>query len=263
MSFKNVILHVLPLGIGIYQMYQRYKIFLFIETSNSKSKLPGKRLHQVETRFKQMIWFAKYSWHDAMRLQTHFQNQHTDGRWRIYASVKLDQHLFRLWLVVCLAASHYNNSGFEMFYTKKWILIRRLQTVSSMCWHNTRLNIIDVIMSTTASQITGVSVVCSTVSSGANQRKHQSSAWLAFTGGGGGGDSPVTCVFPHKGPATLKKLPFADVIMEWKWWGMICIDSSNTAMLISESLTPTPQWKHGICKLQNLLNERPLSHNRL
>ena len=144
----------------IYQMYQRYKIFLFIETSNSKSKLPGKRLQQVETRFKQMIWFAKYSWHDAMCLQTHFQNQHIDGWWRIYASVKLDQHLFRLWLVVCLAVSHYNNSGFKIFYTKKWILIRRLQTVSSMCWHNTRLNIIDVIMSTMASQITGVSVVC-------------------------------------------------------------------------------------------------------
>ena len=38
----------------------------------------------------------------------------------------------------------------------------------------------DVIMSALASQITSVSIVYSTVGSGANQRKHQSSAALAF-----------------------------------------------------------------------------------
>ena len=37
-----------------------------------------------------------------------------------------------------------------------------------------------VITGAIASQITGVSIVCSTVGSGANQRKHQSSASLAF-----------------------------------------------------------------------------------
>ena len=37
----------------------------------------------------------------------------------------------------------------------------------------------DVIMSVIASQITGVSIVCSTVCSGADQRKHQSSAQRA------------------------------------------------------------------------------------
>ena len=36
----------------------------------------------------------------------------------------------------------------------------------------------DVLMSTMTSQITGVSIVCSTVCSGADQRKHQSSASL-------------------------------------------------------------------------------------
>ena len=41
----------------------------------------------------------------------------------------------------------------------------------------------DVIMSAMASQITGVSMVCSTVCSGAAQRKHQSSASLAFVRG--------------------------------------------------------------------------------
>ena len=39
------------------------------------------------------------------------------------------------------------------------------------------------IMSKMASQITGVSIVCSTVCSGADQRKHQSSASLAFVQG--------------------------------------------------------------------------------
>ena len=41
----------------------------------------------------------------------------------------------------------------------------------------------DIIMSAMASQITGVSIVCSTVCSGADQRKHQSSASLAFVRG--------------------------------------------------------------------------------
>ena len=41
----------------------------------------------------------------------------------------------------------------------------------------------DVTMSAMASQITGVSIVCSTICSGANQREHQSSASLAFARG--------------------------------------------------------------------------------
>ena len=42
---------------------------------------------------------------------------------------------------------------------------------------------IDIIMSAMASQITSVSMVCSTVCSGVDQRKHQSSASLAFVRG--------------------------------------------------------------------------------
>ena len=52
-------------------------------------------------------------------------------------------------------------------------------------------------MSLIASQITGISVVYSTVSSGADQRKHESSASLAFVCGcGGGGGGWVTSEFP-------------------------------------------------------------------
>ena len=41
----------------------------------------------------------------------------------------------------------------------------------------------DVIMSTMESQITGASMVCSIVCSGADQRKHQNSVSLAFVRG--------------------------------------------------------------------------------
>ena len=49
----------------------------------------------------------------------------------------------------------------------------------------------DVIMSAMASQITGLTIVYSIVYSGADQRKHQSSASLAFAG-----NAPVTGEFP-------------------------------------------------------------------
>ena len=57
-----------------------------------------------------------------------------------------------------------------------------------------------VIMSAMASQITGVSMVCSAVCSGADQRKHQSSVSLAFVGGIH--RWPVNS--PHKGPVRRK-----------------------------------------------------------
>ena len=45
---------------------------------------------------------------------------------------------------------------------------------------NSRKHYSDVLMSAMASQITSVSIVYSTVCSGADQRKHQSSASVAF-----------------------------------------------------------------------------------
>ena len=67
----------------------------------------------------------------------------------------------------------------------------------------------DVIMGPMASQITSLTVVYSTVYSGTDQRKHQSSTSLAFVRGIH--RSPVK--FQHKGPVTRKMFPFADVIM--------------------------------------------------
>ena len=70
----------------------------------------------------------------------------------------------------------------------------------------------DVIMGAMASQITSLTVVYSTVYSGTDQRKHQSSASLAI----------VRWIHlwqvnaPHKGPVTRKMFPFDDIIMLWQ-----------------------------------------------
>ena len=76
----------------------------------------------------------------------------------------------------------------------------------------------DVIMSAIASQITSLTIVYSTVYSDADQRKHQSSASLAFVRGIHRG--PVNS--PHKWPATRKTFPFDDVIMNVKLFRFPC-----------------------------------------
>ena len=60
-----------------------------------------------------------------------------------------------------------------------------------------------------ASQTTGVSIACSSVCSGADQRKHQSSASLAFVRG----IHRWLVDGPHKGPVTPKMFPFDHVSM--------------------------------------------------
>ena len=67
-------------------------------------------------------------------------------------------------------------------------------------------------MSPMASQITSLTIVYSTVYSGTDQRKHQSSASLAFVRGIH--RFPVNS--PHKGPVLRKMFPFDDVIM-WRF----------------------------------------------
>ena len=93
----------------------------------------------------------------------------------------------------------------------------------------------DVIMSMMAPQITGVSIVYSTICSGPQQRKYQSSASLAFVRGIHWW--PVNS--PHKRPVMLKMIPFDDVIMtksqhwyrQWLrliWWQIIICNNENS-----------------------------------
>ena len=70
------------------------------------------------------------------------------------------------------------------------------------------LHYADVIMTKMASQITSLTIVYSTVYSGADQSKHQSSASLAFVWGIHRG--------PVNWPVTRKMFSFDDVIMEWQ-----------------------------------------------
>ena len=67
----------------------------------------------------------------------------------------------------------------------------------------------DVIVGSMASEITNLTIVYSIVYSSADQRKHQSSASLAFVRG----IHRWPLNSPHKGPVTRKMFPFDDVIM--------------------------------------------------
>ena len=82
----------------------------------------------------------------------------------MYASLGLNECLFKVWIAV-----RYNDSqhfGFLYGPRRNWLG-----------------HYIDVIMTTMASQITRPTIVYSTVYSDADQRKHQSSASVAFVWG--------------------------------------------------------------------------------
>ena len=83
----------------------------------------------------------------------------------------------------------------------------------------------DVIMGVMASQITSLTIVYSTVYSGADQTKHQRSTSLAFVRGIR--RWPVNS--PHNWPVTRKRFPFDDVISSH---GIDCmINASFSTML--------------------------------
>ena len=82
------------------------------------------------------------------------------------------QHWLRKWLGAEQATSHCQNQGWPNLLT--YVTWHR-------CVHIAHNN--DVIMTTMASQITSLTVVYSTFYSDADQRKHQSSASLAFVWG--------------------------------------------------------------------------------
>ena len=65
-------------------------------------------------------------------------------------------------------------------------------------------------MGAMASQITSLTIVYLTVYSGADQRKHQSSASLAR-------NSQVTGEFPAQRASNAEMFPFDDVIMIWSY----------------------------------------------
>ena len=93
---------------------------------------------------------------------------------------------------------HFRRSAIR---SSQWLIL------PATCLGETHYN--DVIMGTITSKITSLTIVCSIVYSDADQRKHQSSASLAFVRGIHRG--PVNS--QHKWPVTRKMFPFDDVIM--------------------------------------------------
>ena len=93
---------------------------------------------------------------------------------------------------------HYLN---QCWVIVNWTFRNKLQ------WHYN-----DVIMGSRASQITSLTIVYSAVYSGADQRKHQSSASLAFVRG----IHRVPVNSPHKGLVTRKMFPFDDIIIKFQ-----------------------------------------------
>ena len=92
------------------------------------------------------------------------------------------------------------------------------------------------IMNAMASQTTGVSIVCSTDGSGADQRKHQSSASLAFVRGIH--RWPVNS--PSKIPVTRKMFTFDDAIMVH----ILQVRSCDMYMRASISKTRVKSYEH-------------------
>ena len=99
--------------------------------------------------------------------------------------------------------------------------------VNAQCNRSVLNHFSDVIMGAVASKITGVSMVCSTVCSGADLRKHHSSAPQSFVTGIH--RRPVNS--PHKGPVMRKNFPFDDITIykfsrALSWKTSLCLESN-------------------------------------
>ena len=105
-----------------------------------------------------------------------------------------------------------------------------------MSWYDgTNVYYNDVIMSTMASQIISLMIVYSTVYSGADQRKHQRSASLAFVNS------------PHKRPVTWKMFPFDDVIM---------IFAAGESLDICSAPSNSEQMRHNVEQVLQFMARR-------
>ena len=106
-----------------------------------------------------------------------------------------------------------------------------------------------------ASQITSLTIVYSTVYSGADQRKHQNSVPLAFVRGFH--QWPVNS--PHKGTVTRNMLPFDDVII--RKWPSTCIDLIKGNISVSPTPGRSAKWnKSHVLILCTLLHRQNGHH---
>ena len=99
----------------------------------------------------------------------------------------------------------------DLPYLTRWMFVWCIPYTNVFVYYEagTKKAVNDIIMSTRASQIISHTIVYSTVYSGADQGKHQSSASQAFVRG----IHWWPVISPHKGPVTRKMFPLDDVIM--------------------------------------------------
>ena len=143
----------------------------------------------------------------AEQVTSHYLNQY-DSRSLMLCGVAKSQCVKNWSLTIsCRTENWYHIEQFESFFSRH----PKYGTGDNAQHYN------DVIMGAVASQVTSVSIVCSAVVSGADQRKHQSSASLTFVKGIH--RSPVNS--PHTGPVTRKMFPLHDVIMDIQYTSML------------------------------------------
>ena len=109
--------------------------------------------------------------------------------------------------------------------------LRNYSWILSMCYEETLNHYTDAIMTTMASQITSLTIVYSTVYSGADQRKRQSSGSLAFVG-----NSSVTGEFPAQMASNAENVSI--------WWRHHAKKCSHPT---------SPQWRRW--QFQDILRE--------
>ena len=128
-------------------------------------------------------------------------------------------------------------NSIQLFYWHIKGIFRRMSQLKvglHLVQNGGQFHYIDVIMGVMAPQITSLTIVYSTVYSGADQRKHQSSASLAFMRGIH--RRPVNS--PHKTPVTRKLFPFDNVIM---FQNHLAYLDASRAMPLS-NFTPLPHF---------------------
>ena len=107
-------------------------------------------------------------------------------------------------------------------------------TCTSLSWRVvTSVHYCDVIMGTNSSQIASLTIVYSNLYSGADQRKHQSSASLAFVRGIY--RRPVNS--PHRWAVTRKMFPFDDIVIMICDWGLVMMMCKSTGPLLVQIMT--------------------------
>ena len=113
-----------------------------------------------------------------------------------------------------------------------------------------RIHYDDVLMGAMASQITSLTIVHSTVYSGADQSKHQSSASLAFVWGIHRG--PVNS--PHKWPVTRKMFPFDDVTVFIFYCGLMLLRHAHGRFCQVDFTSYNTYWSCEADHWQAMLN---------